>query len=92
MKYLIIYAHPNPASFNHAIMETISEELKKSNKDFEIRDLYKVGFNPVLSTEDLAALQDGAVPHDIKQSRTISILHIPLFLYLRFGGHQCRQY
>jgi NAD(P)H dehydrogenase (quinone) len=49
MKYLIIYAHPNPASFNHAIMDTISEELKKNNKDFEVRDLYKIGFNPVLS-------------------------------------------
>jgi NAD(P)H dehydrogenase (quinone) len=66
MKYLIIYSHPNTASFNHAIMETISEELIKSNKDFEVRDLYKIHFNPVLSAEDLAAIQNGAVPHDIK--------------------------
>jgi len=66
MKYLIIYAHPNTASFNHAIMETITEEFKKSNKEFEVRDLYKIGFNPVLSSEDLAAIQKGAVPHDIK--------------------------
>ena len=66
MKCLIIYAHPNIASFNHAIMETISEELKKSNKDFEVRDLYKIGFNPVLSAEDLAAIQNGKVPNDIK--------------------------
>jgi len=66
MKYLIIYAHPNPASFNHAIKETISEELIKNNKDFEIRDLYKIGFNPVLSAGDLAAIQNGAVSHEIK--------------------------
>jgi NAD(P)H dehydrogenase (quinone) len=66
MKYLIIYAHPNPASFNHAILETISEELKKRNKDFEVRDLYNIGFSPILSAEDLAAIQNGAVPHDIK--------------------------
>ena len=66
MKYLIIYAHPNPASFNHAIMETISEELKKSNKNFAVRDLYKLHFNPVLSADDLAAFQNGEVPHDIK--------------------------
>jgi len=66
MKYLIIYAHPSAASFNHAILETISEELKKSNKDFKVRDLYKIGFNPVLSAEDLAAIQKGAVPHEIK--------------------------
>ncbi|MGD0884569.1 MAG: NAD(P)H-dependent oxidoreductase [Thermodesulfovibrionales bacterium] len=66
MKYLIIYAHPDTASFNHAIMETISDELKKSNKDFEVRDLYKIAFNPILSSEDLAAIQNGAVPQDIK--------------------------
>ncbi len=66
MKYLIIYAHPNTASFNHAIMETISEELKKNNKAFEVRDLYKIDFNPILSAKDLAAIQNAAVPHDIK--------------------------
>jgi len=91
MKYLIIYAHPNPSSFNHAIMETISEELKKSNKDFEVRDLYKIGFNPVLSAEDLAAIKKGAVPHEIKLNRTISAQQILLFLYLRSGGQQFRQ-
>jgi NAD(P)H dehydrogenase (quinone) len=66
MKYLIVYAHPKPESFNHAILETISEELRKSNKDFQVIDLYKIGFNAVLSAEDLAAIQNGEVPHDIK--------------------------
>src|ERR1700690_1841729 len=66
VKSLIIYAHPNAASFNHAIMETISEELKGSNKDFNVRDLYKIGFNPILSAEDFVAIQNGTVPDDIK--------------------------
>jgi NAD(P)H dehydrogenase (quinone) len=66
MKYLIIYAHPNPASFNHAILETISEELKNNKKDFTVRDLNSINFNPILKTEDLMAIQNGAVPHDVK--------------------------
>ena len=66
MKYLIIYAHPNPGSFNHAILETISEELKNNNKDFTLRDLYNIHFNPILKAEDLVAIQNGVVPHDIK--------------------------
>jgi NAD(P)H dehydrogenase (quinone) len=69
MKYLIIYAHPNPESFNHAILETISEELKKKKKEFKVRDLYKIGFNPVLSTKDLSAIENGAVPQDIKKEQ-----------------------
>lgn len=69
MKYLIIYAHPNPKSFNHAILETISEELKKKKKEFKVRDLYKIGFNPALSTKELSASQSGAVPQDIKKEQ-----------------------
>jgi len=69
MKYLIVYAHPDSKSFNHAILETISEELKKKKKEFKVRDLYKIGFNPVLSTKDLSEIQKGAVPQDIKREQ-----------------------
>jgi NAD(P)H dehydrogenase (quinone) len=69
MKYLIIYAHPDPKSFNHAILETISEELKKKKREFKVRDLYKIGFNPLLSVKDLSAMQDGAIPKDIKKEQ-----------------------
>ena len=69
MKYLIIYAHPNPKSFNHAILETITGELKKGKKEFKVRDLYKIGFDPALSTRDLTAIENGAVPKDIKKEQ-----------------------
>ena len=69
MKYLIVYAHPNPKSFNHAILETISQELQKKKRELTVRDLYRIGFNPVLSTKDLLAIQNGAVPKDIKKEQ-----------------------
>ena len=69
MKYLIVYAHPNPKSFNRAVLKTISEELKKKKKKFKVRDLYKIGFDPVLSTKDLLAIQNGAIPKDIKKEQ-----------------------
>lgn len=69
MKYLVVYVHPSPKSFNHAILETISGELKKGEKEFKVRDLYKIGFNPVLSTKDLSAIEKGAVPEDIKKEQ-----------------------
>jgi NAD(P)H dehydrogenase (quinone) len=69
MKYLIVYAHPNHKSFNHAILETISGELKKGKKEYKVRDLYKIGFNPVLSMKDLSAFEDGSVPQDIKKEQ-----------------------
>jgi len=69
MKYLIVYAHPNPGSFNHAILETIWEALRKKKRECTVRDLYKIGFDPVLSAKDLSAIQDGAVPKDIKREQ-----------------------
>jgi NAD(P)H dehydrogenase (quinone) len=32
MNYLIIYGHPNPNSFNHAIKETLENTLKKKGE------------------------------------------------------------
>lgn len=40
MDYLIIYAHPNPQSFNSAIKNTVEETLKNAGKSFETVDLY----------------------------------------------------
>jgi NAD(P)H dehydrogenase (quinone) len=82
MKYLIVYAHPNPKSFNHAILETISEELQKKKREFTVRDLHKIGFDPVLSAKDLSAIQDGVVPKDIKREQNyISKADILIFIF-----------
>jgi NAD(P)H dehydrogenase (quinone) len=66
MKYLIVYAHPNPQSFNHAILETISGELRKKGKEFDVRDLYEIGFKPVLKLDDLAAIRKGTAVQDVQ--------------------------
>ncbi len=71
MKYLIIYAHPNPKSFNHALLETVEGALKKAGKDYAVRDLYAMGFNPVLSSGDFEAFQSGQIPADIKAEQDL---------------------
>ena len=82
MKYLIVYSHPNPKSFNHAILETIAGELKKKKKEFKVRDLYKIGFDPALSAKDLSSIQNGAVPKDIKKEQSyINKADIIIFVF-----------
>ena len=51
--YLIIYAHPNPKSFNNAILQQVKNTLEKKNILFKVIDLYSIGYNPVLSLEEL---------------------------------------
>ena len=65
MKYLILYAHPNPKSFNHAVLETVMDALAKAGKEVSVRDLYAQNFNPVLSANDLAGMVQGQLQPDV---------------------------
>jgi|OpeIllAssembly_1097287.scaffolds.fasta_scaffold88782_2 NAD(P)H dehydrogenase (quinone) len=65
MNHLLIYAHPNPKSFNHAIVQTILEEFRKTGKELPLRDLYAMNFSPVLTATDFSAIQNGSVGNDV---------------------------
>ena len=53
-KFLVIYAHPNPGSFNAAVKNRIVEVLDKSHTPCEVIDLYKISYNPVLTGSELS--------------------------------------
>ena len=65
MNHLLIYAHPNPESFNHAIVQTILDEFRKAGKELPLRDLYAMNFSPVLTATDFSAIQNGSVGNDV---------------------------
>jgi NAD(P)H dehydrogenase (quinone) len=69
MKCLIVYSHPNPKSFCHAILETVTNTLTAKKQTFAVRDLYALGFNPVLKADDFAGFQSGNIPTDIKKEQ-----------------------
>jgi NAD(P)H dehydrogenase (quinone) len=73
MKHLIVYSHPNPKSFCHAILEEVIKTLKLRNHDLVVRDLYDLKYNPVLSTSDFVAIQSGNIPHDVKEEQNFII-------------------
>jgi len=45
---LIIYAHPNKNGHSGKILEQIIEKLKEKKEEYEILDLYKIKYDPVL--------------------------------------------
>ena len=51
--YLIIYAHPDEKSFNHAVLEQVKDTLEKKNLPYKVIDLYRINYNPVLALEEL---------------------------------------
>ncbi|WNI38779.1 NAD(P)H-dependent oxidoreductase [Chryseobacterium sp. SG20098] len=66
MRHLIIYAHPNENSLNHHLLNTVIETLQYHNEDIIVRDLYDIGFNPVLSLNDMQGQRMGKVSDDVK--------------------------
>uniref|UniRef100_A0A8D2JBU9 NAD(P)H quinone dehydrogenase 1 n=1 Tax=Varanus komodoensis TaxID=61221 RepID=A0A8D2JBU9_VARKO len=50
---LIVLAHPERASFNHAMKAAAAEALQKAGWVVAVSDLYAMKFNPVLSRQDI---------------------------------------
>jgi len=64
---LIIYAHPNPKSFTHAVLESLVKGLESAKAPYEVLDLYAIGFNPVLVVDETRRRRD--MIHDAETQR-----------------------
>ena len=65
MKVSVVLAHPNPASFNHAIAQTAVDTLAGLNHEVFFHDLYAEQFDPVMTAHELA--KDAPLPPVIEQ-------------------------
>ena len=54
MKVLVLYCHPDPASFCAAIRDRVMAQLPLIGAEARLTDLYAEGFDPVLRGVDLA--------------------------------------
>jgi len=50
---VIIYAHPDEKSFNHAILEQVKRTLDSKKVAYTVIDLYKIKYDPVLTLEEM---------------------------------------
>jgi NAD(P)H dehydrogenase (quinone) len=71
MKHLIVYTHPNPKSFNHAILETVKSTLRERGDEVQVTDLYEKQFDAILSANDFVSFGDGVMPEDIQQEQAL---------------------
>lgn len=55
MKTLIVFNHPYEGSFCNAILNSVSEGLELSHQPFNVINLDKDGFDPVMRSKDLLA-------------------------------------
>lgn len=67
MKTTLILAHPWHGSFNKAILDTITKKLDARSEDYQIIDLNKDKFNPVMEEQDLALFSKGKTTDELVQ-------------------------
>ena len=58
LKHLIIYCNPNPKSLSAVYKEAVMELTEMSGNAMNVRDLYNIGFHPVLG---MPALMKGYI-------------------------------
>lgn len=53
MKVLVIYAHPNTPGHCKTILKKVISELKSKKINYDLLDLYKIKYDPVLHKKEL---------------------------------------
>lgn len=66
MNILILLAHPNKGSFNHAIADTTLASLSEQGHEVVFRDLYAEGFDPLITVQEISPM--GSVPEQIDRN------------------------
>ena len=65
MRVLTVYAHPNPTSFCHAVLEQFTRGLDDAGHTNEVVDLYAIKFDPVFSRDDYSFFAHESVPPEL---------------------------
>jgi len=71
MKILTVYAHPNPRSFCHAILERFTKGLADAGHECDVVDLYRIRFDPVFRTPDFASYVHDSIPEEILEQMNL---------------------
>src|SRR4051812_1580259 len=63
MRFLVLFAHPDPASFDAALHERVVAVLRRNGHGIDDCDLYAEGFDPVLGYEERRKYNDEKAAH-----------------------------
>jgi NAD(P)H dehydrogenase (quinone) len=74
MRVLTVYAHPNPNSFCHAILQEFTRGLAEAGHTSEVVDLYAINFDPVFRMQDFASYVHESIPLEILEEMNIKKL------------------
>jgi NAD(P)H dehydrogenase (quinone) len=72
MNVLIVYAHPEPKSFNGAMKDVAVETLRGAGHEVVVSDLYAMGFNPVAGQGDMMGERSKTESFSLAREQTVA--------------------
>jgi NAD(P)H dehydrogenase (quinone) len=82
MKHAVIVGHPDPKSFNLAIAASYCDALRARGHEAVLRDLYRMGFDPVLKDGELPRAEKNIPAPDVVAERgVIADADVFVFVY-----------
>lgn len=67
LHHLIVLGHPAPNSFNHAVASAYADSIRQCGQSPTIRDLYAIGFDPLLRAAERAEAADFRLSPDVER-------------------------
>jgi NAD(P)H dehydrogenase (quinone) len=65
-RHVVILAHPDPQSFNATVAETYCETVRSCGQEVIVRDLYAMGFDPILKNTERPAKHAVPLSADVR--------------------------
>lgn len=81
MNHAVIVAHPNPQSFTLAVASAYAEVVQRTRGRVLVRDLYRMDFNPCLTSDELPGVSGGAPRSDVIAERQL-LVGVDIFAFV----------
>jgi NAD(P)H dehydrogenase (quinone) len=84
LKVLVILAHPDPESFNHSVAKSVMLQLSSKGHEVKVRDLYALGFDPVMTLEewqDYSQKELPPAPEILEEQQAVLWANHLIFIY-----------
>jgi NAD(P)H dehydrogenase (quinone) len=82
MKHAVIAAHPDPNSFTLSLARIWCDAAAAKGHDAQLRDLYAMGFDPLLKSFEIAGRKGFTPGEDVKAERAaLGDVDVFVFVY-----------
>lgn len=71
IRHAVVLAHPDAKSFNAAIATAYCEVVRQAGQEAVLRDLYRMGFDPVLKNEERPDRKGFRMAPDVRAEREL---------------------